>query len=91
MGIIAWIIFGAFIGWVASMIAGTNAEQGWLGNIIVGILGAFLGGFIVNALGGEGVTGFNIWSMVVALIGAVVLLMIYKAVRGHSNHGALSR
>ena len=46
LGIISWIIFGALAGWVASMIAGTNREQGWLENIIVGIIGAFLGGLL---------------------------------------------
>lgn len=86
MGIIVFIIFGAIVGWIASMIAGTNQEQGALGNIIVGILGAFLGGIIMNAFGKNGVTGFNISSFIVALVGAVILLMIYKAIRGH-GHG----
>ncbi|HSX31845.1 MAG TPA: GlsB/YeaQ/YmgE family stress response membrane protein [Candidatus Saccharimonadales bacterium] len=79
MNIIAWIILGALAGWIASMIAGTNAQMGLLANIIVGILGAFLGGFLVNALGGNGISGFNLWSLLVATLGAVVLLMIVKA------------
>lgn len=90
MGIILWIIFGALTGWVASMIAGTNREQGAFGNIVVGIIGAFLGGMTANALGGTGVTGFNLGSFLVALAGSVVLLFIYKAVRGnrisHTTH-----
>lgn len=81
MGIIAWIIFGGLAGWIASMIAGTNEEQGLLGNIIVGILGALVGGFLFDLLGGSGITGFNIWSMLVAIAGSVVLLLIFKAVR----------
>lgn len=81
MGIIAWIIFGGLAGWIASMIAGTNAEQGLLGNIIVGIVGALVGGFVFELLGGEGITGFNLWSLLVAIGGAVVLLFIFKAVR----------
>ncbi len=86
MGIIVFIIFGAIVGWIASMIAGTNREQGALGNIIVGILGAFLGGILMNAFGKSGVTGFNIKSFIVALVGAVILLMIFKALRGHGHH-----
>lgn len=90
MGIILYIIFGGLVGWIASMIAGTNAQQGVLGNVIVGILGAFLGGIVANALGGSGVTGFNLGSFLVALAGAIVLLFIYKAIRGnrmsHSAH-----
>lgn len=82
MGIVVFIIFGAIVGWVASMIAGTNREQGLLGNIIVGILGSFLGGIIMNALGSKGITGFDISSFLVALAGAVILLMIFKAIRG---------
>ena len=78
LNILSWIIFGALAGWIASMIAGNNAEQGALGNIIVGILGAFVGGFIVNLLGGEGVSGFTVYSLVVAVGGAVVLLYLKK-------------
>ena len=85
MGIIVFIIFGAIVGWIASMIAGTNEEQGALGNIVVGVLGAFLGGIIMNAFGQNGVTGFNISSFIVALVGAVILLLIYKAIRGHGH------
>lgn len=84
MGIIAWIIFGGLAGWIASMIAGTNEQQGLLGNIIVGILGALVGGFVFSLLGGSGITGFNIWSMLVAIAGSVVLLLIFKAVRRSS-------
>lgn len=79
MNILIWIIFGGLAGWIASMIAGTNAEQGVVANIIVGIIGAMIGGFIMQKLGGEGVTGFNLASFFVAILGAVILLVLLKA------------
>lgn len=81
MNIILWIVFGALAGWIASLIMGTNRQQGCLIDIIVGIVGAFLGGFVFSLFGGQGVTGFNIWSLIVAVIGAIILLAIVKAVR----------
>jgi uncharacterized membrane protein YeaQ/YmgE (transglycosylase-associated protein family) len=62
------------------MIAGTDARQGLLGNIVAGIVGALVGGFILSLFGGVGVTGFNLWSFVVALLGAVVVLYIWRAI-----------
>jgi len=82
MWIISWIILGGLAGWVASMIAGTNREQGLLGNIVVGVIGAVIGGFIVNLFGVDGVTGFNLWSFAVALLGSVIALWAWKALRG---------
>jgi uncharacterized membrane protein YeaQ/YmgE (transglycosylase-associated protein family) len=82
MSIIGWIILGGLAGWVASMIMGNNAEQGVLGNVIVGIIGGLLGGFIFGMFGGSGVTGFNIWSFVVAVIGAVIALWIMRFFQG---------
>lgn len=82
MSIIGWIVLGGLAGWVASMIMGNNAQQGLVGNIVVGIIGAMLGGFIVGMLGGEGVNGFNMWSFLVALLGAVVALWLVKLFRG---------
>jgi len=77
MNFLAWIIFGALAGWIASMIMGRNRQMGALANIIVGIIGAFLGGWIMtNFFGAQGVTGFNLPSMLVAIVGAVVLLLI---------------
>ena len=82
MGILAWIILGGIAGWLASLVMKTDASQGVLLNIVVGIVGAFLGGLAFNMLGGEGITGFNLYSLLVALVGSVLFLWIVKAVRG---------
>jgi uncharacterized membrane protein YeaQ/YmgE (transglycosylase-associated protein family) len=81
MEIIAWIIFGALAGWIASIIMKTNAQQGAIANIIVGILGAVIGGFIVESTTSSEVEGFNFGSLLVAILGAVILLAILKAFR----------
>ena len=81
MGIILWIIFGALVGWIASLIMGTDQKQGALLNIIVGIVGALIGGWLMSFFGEGGISGFNLYSFVVALIGAVVLITIVKALR----------
>lgn len=82
MGIIAWIVLGGLAGWIASKIAGTDEQQGWVANIVVGMVGAMLGGFVFDLLGGSGVTGFNIWSLLVAVIGALILIAILRAFSG---------
>ena len=79
MSLLAWIIFGGLAGWIASMIAGTNRQQGVVMNIIVGIIGAFLGGLLMSFFGKSGVTGFNLYSALVAIIGAVILLFVYRS------------
>jgi uncharacterized membrane protein YeaQ/YmgE (transglycosylase-associated protein family) len=84
MGFIAWIILGGIAGWIASMITGKDGDMGIIANIIVGIIGGLIGGFIVKLLGGSGVTGFNLWSLLVAVLGAVILLLIVKAFHRHS-------
>ncbi len=78
MNILAWIIFGALAGWIASMIAGTNARQGAVANVVVGVVGALVGGFIMSLLGGSGVNGFNLYSLLVAVAGAVAVLFAWK-------------
>lgn len=81
MSIILWIVFGAIVGWLASLIMKTSGQQNLVLDIIVGIVGAVLGGWIMSMLGEGGVEGFNLYSFIVALLGAVVLLAIVKAVR----------
>lgn len=81
MGIILWIIFGALVGWVASMIMKTDADQGAVLNVVVGIVGAVIGGWVMSLIGNTGVTGFNLYSFLVALLGSVILIAIVKAVR----------
>jgi uncharacterized membrane protein YeaQ/YmgE (transglycosylase-associated protein family) len=83
MNIIAWIIFGAIAGWLASIILKTNDEQGAIGNVVVGIIGAAVGGWISGLVfDGSGVTGFNVRSFIVAVLGAVVFLLIKGALTG---------
>lgn len=78
--IITWIVVGGLAGWVASIITKTNASQGLLGNIVAGVIGGVVGGFLLGLIGGEGFTGFNIWSFLVALLGAVVVLLVWRAI-----------
>jgi len=80
MGIILWIIFGALAGWIASSIMGSR--DGLVMDIIIGIVGAMLGGWIMSLLGQGGVNGFNLYSFLVAILGAVVLIWIVRPVRG---------
>lgn len=81
MGIISWIIIGGIAGWLGSMITANNEEMGVMKNIIVGIIGSFIGGFLFNIIGGYGFTGFNIWSLIVAIVGSVILLSIINLFR----------
>lgn len=82
MGMIAWLILGALAGWLASKVTGNDARMGAGANIVVGIIGAFVGGFIANALGMQGVNAFNLYSILIATGGAIVLLMVVNAVTG---------
>ena len=81
MGIIAWIVLGLIAGFIASKLVNKSGE-GVAGDIILGIIGAVLGGGIAHLLGINGVTGFNVYSLLIATAGAVVALVIYHAVIG---------
>lgn len=82
MSIIGWIVLGLIAGWIASKIMGTSSSQGILMDIVLGVVGAIVGGFIFSAFGAGGVTGFNIWSLIVATIGAVIIIWLYHALAG---------
>lgn len=83
MDIVLWIIFGAIAGWVAGLIMKT--DNGVIEDIVLGIVGALIGGFIMNTIGQPGVTGFNIYSLVVSVIGAVVLIFLGRMFHGRGN------
>ena len=80
MGIVLWIIFGAIAGWGASVFMKTNYQQGTLMDIILGIVGAVVGGFLMGLTGQSGVTGFNLYSLIVAMIGAVVVIFVGRQI-----------
>jgi len=84
MSFIIWLIVGGFVGWLASLIMRTDAQQGVLLNIVVGIIGAFLGGFLLAPLFGTGTINqgdFSISGLIVSLLGAVILLAIVNLIR----------
>ena len=74
MGIILWIIFGAIAGWIASIIMKTDSSQGTMKDIVMGIIGAIVGGFLMGLVGQSGVDGFNLYSLAVAVVGAIVVI-----------------
>jgi len=81
MGIISWIILGLIAGYIGSKIVDKQGQGFWL-NIALGIIGALVGGFLFDFFGSTGVTGLNIWSMIVAIVGSVMVLLVYNAVTG---------
>ena len=81
--LVVWVVVGAIAGWLASIVMGTNGRQGLLQDIVVGVLGGVIGGFLFNALGSGGaVTGFNITSIFVAFVGGIVLLILVRLLTG---------
>lgn len=82
MGIIAWLVVGLIAGALAKLIMPGDDPGGIIVTILIGIAGALIGGFVVGLFGGAGVTGINIGSIIVAIIGAIVLLAIYRLVVG---------
>lgn len=84
MGIIAWIIFGLIAGAIAKLIMPGKDPGGFIVTILIGIVGAVIGGFIGQALGFGSVDGFNLGSMVIAVLGAILLLIGYRVIRGRA-------
>ena len=82
MGIFLWIVFGGLVGWIASLIMKTDGQQGIFLNVVIGIFGAMIGGWLMSLLGEGGVRGFNLYSFLVALLGAIVFIWIAKTLRG---------
>ena len=81
MSIIGWIILGLIAGFIASKIVNKQGE-GFILDIVLGIVGGIVGGFIFTRLGGTGITGFNLWSLFVAIVGAIIVLVLYHAFFG---------
>lgn len=80
--VLSWLVFGALAGWLASKLAGDDNQQGCLTNIIVGIVGAFIGGFLFSQVTGNDVfLSWNLGSFVVAVVGAVILLVVLRLIR----------
>lgn len=80
MSILLWIVVGAVSGWIAGLIM-KGSGSGFLMNIVIGVAGAFVGGLLMSLIGQSGVSGFNIWSFIVSIIGAIVLLAVVNLFR----------
>lgn len=81
MNILLWILLGLIAGWLASIVMKTNNQQGMFTDIILGVVGAFVGGFLMNFLGQTGVSGFNMYSLLVATLGSVVLIWLGRVLK----------
>lgn len=84
MEFLSWVILGGIAGWIASIFAKTNESMGIFANIVVGIIGALIGGFVFGLFGASDVSGLNLYSLLVATVGAFILLTIVKMFRGSS-------
>jgi uncharacterized membrane protein YeaQ/YmgE (transglycosylase-associated protein family) len=83
-GILSWIILGLIAGFIGSKLVESQGQGFWL-NMALGIIGALVGGFLFSLFGAEGVTGLNVWSMIVAVAGSIVVLLIYNAATGRRS------
>jgi uncharacterized membrane protein YeaQ/YmgE (transglycosylase-associated protein family) len=84
MGIFSWIILGLIAGFIGSKIVSRQGQGFWV-DIALGIIGALVGGFLFDMFGASGVTGLNVYSMMVAVVGSVVVLVIYNMLTGHRH------
>jgi uncharacterized membrane protein YeaQ/YmgE (transglycosylase-associated protein family) len=88
MGIISWLVVGAIAGWLAGYLVKGDESMGVIGHIVLGIVGALVGGFVAGLLtGGDYISGINITTIIVAVIGAVVVVIGYNMIRGNTRTG----
>jgi uncharacterized membrane protein YeaQ/YmgE (transglycosylase-associated protein family) len=87
VGIISWIVVGLIAGLLAKLLLPGDDPGGLIITTLVGMAGAVVGGVLIGVLGGAGATGFNIWSILVATLGAVVLLLVYRLITGGRSRG----
>jgi uncharacterized membrane protein YeaQ/YmgE (transglycosylase-associated protein family) len=88
MGIISWLVVGAVAGYLAGLLVKGDESYGVIGHIVLGIVGAIVGGFVAGQLtGGEYITGFNVTTVVVAVIGAIIAVVAWNAIAGRSRSG----
>ena len=80
MGILGWILFGLIVGAIAKLVMPGRDPGGIIVTAVIGMVGAVVGGFVFGIFGGTGATGFNVWSILVATVGAIVLLLIYRLI-----------
>jgi uncharacterized membrane protein YeaQ/YmgE (transglycosylase-associated protein family) len=89
VGIIAWLVVGAIAGYIAGFLVKGDESLGVIGHIVLGIVGALVGGFIAGLLtGGDYISGINVTTIVVAVIGAVIAVVVWKAIRGQARTGS---
>jgi uncharacterized membrane protein YeaQ/YmgE (transglycosylase-associated protein family) len=88
MGIISWLVVGAVAGYLAGLLVKGDESFGLIGHIVLGIVGAIVGGFIAGAVtGGDYITGFNVSTVVVAVIGAVIAVVVWNLITGRTRTG----
>jgi uncharacterized membrane protein YeaQ/YmgE (transglycosylase-associated protein family) len=83
LGILLWLIFGGFVGWIASIFTHDNARMGLFGNIVVGLVGSALGGWLASAIGIGTYNKFSLGGLIISVIGACVLLFLINLIRGN--------
>jgi uncharacterized membrane protein YeaQ/YmgE (transglycosylase-associated protein family) len=86
MGILSWIVVGLIAGLLAKLILPGDNPGGLIVTTAIGMVGAVVGGFVIGILGGAGATGFNVWSILVATLGAIILLFVYRLFTGGRRH-----
>lgn len=90
MGILAWIVLGLLAGLIAKAILPGKQPGGIIVTVLIGIAGGFLGGWLGSAITGKGVTGLTLWSIILAVVGSIILLLIYQAIAGRTTRKRLA-